>query len=109
MLKIVSTLLSALVFSSLVFAQQEGDPGSQKNLSEMKQKVLSHMDKAIAEMQNGKSCVSAATTREALKTCRENHQKAMHELRQQRQQDRDQFRQHRRHDRPEPQGEPEGF
>ena len=62
MLKIVSTLYRLWFFLTRVCSAGRR-AGKSKNLSEMKQKVLSHMDKAIAEMQNGKSCVSAATTR----------------------------------------------
>jgi hypothetical protein len=41
-----------------------------KRFEARKSSVLSHMDKRIALIQEGKSCVQAATSRDALKSCR---------------------------------------
>lgn len=62
-------MIMALVSTS-VFAQNASTANTQAaNLEQVKQMTLAHMDKRIAIIQEGKTCVQSATTREALKAC----------------------------------------
>jgi hypothetical protein len=62
-------VLMALVSTS-VFAQNATTTNNQAaNLEQVKQMQLAHMDKRIAIIQEGKTCVQSATTRDAVKAC----------------------------------------
>jgi hypothetical protein len=58
-------LLALALFSTVSFAEDNA------NFEEHKKEILTKIDKRIAMMNEHKSCVSACTSQEALKKCRE--------------------------------------
>lgn len=77
-------ILSLFLLSTLSFASDEGKKGGQltdEQKAEMhakaKAEILAHMDKRIAALQEGKSCISAANDREQIKSCRKTLQSKM--------------------------------
>jgi hypothetical protein len=72
-------LVSLLALSTHVMADQHE---KEMNVEEVKQKMLTHIDKRISAMQEHRSCVSSAKDKEALKACRnkmKSHRDAMKE------------------------------
>lgn len=66
-------LVAIIVVGSVcAFADHHEENMEGKNFDEMKAKMSQHLDERIANLSEAKSCVSAATTKEALKDC---HQK----------------------------------
>ena len=62
-------LIVALCLTSLsVFAD---DSSKEMNFADAKAKMLAHLDERIAHVNKAKECVNAATTKEALKACRD--------------------------------------
>lgn len=59
-------LILALTLSSLQAFANPTEPDFQ----EMKTNIVNHFDKKIAQLQEGKTCVSAAKDKEGLKACR---------------------------------------
>lgn len=75
--------MRALVFTflflpALGFANQK-----QENLNEVKSKITSNIDKRISNLNTFKSCINSASTREQMKSCRENHRSSSKALKSQ--------------------------
>jgi hypothetical protein len=47
------------------------DTSKELKIEEVKSKMISHLDQRIEHINKTKSCVSSATTKDAIKTCRE--------------------------------------
>lgn len=63
------TLILALLFlPALSFAEEK-----QENLSEVKAKIASNIDKRISNLNTFKSCIQSASSKEQMKSCREKH------------------------------------
>lgn len=54
----------------MIFALLSTSVFAEEDLSKAKEHMTASLDKRIALMQEAKSCVAAATTKEALKACR---------------------------------------
>lgn len=67
-----------------------------ENFSKAKEMALSHIDKRLTLDQAHRSCVSAASDREALKACREKHQTSMQSLKSDRKGMKEKFREGRK-------------
>lgn len=70
-------MASLCVFSMTAFAEEQ-----KERFEEMKKNLSSQIEERIGHLQEAKSCVNAATDREALKACREKmkeHRKEMRE------------------------------
>lgn len=79
-----AVLLSLIILP--VFSQNydsnRRDRGQNKNsIEEKKTKILSHIDQRISLLQQSKSCVSAASSRDDLRNCREQTRTKMDALR----------------------------
>jgi ArsR family metal-binding transcriptional regulator len=74
-------LLLLSILSTLTFAQNKN-----VNIEEVKSRALSFMDKKITILQDGKSCVNSASSREELKSCRKNLKEKMKAFRTERKQ-----------------------
>ncbi|MCB9062660.1 MAG: hypothetical protein H6622_14140 [Halobacteriovoraceae bacterium] len=65
-----------LLSSIQIFSQEESiDSG---NFEEMKQKMMTRIDKRIADINEHKACVSAASDIEQLKECRKKNKQKKH-------------------------------
>jgi hypothetical protein len=88
MKKSTKILLGVLLLSSSIFAnevenkQQRCPEGTKcigenqlknKNIDELKTKILEKIDNRIMKMQENKNCVQSSTTIEQLKACRPKH------------------------------------
>lgn len=73
-------LVSALMLTTtLAFAQNEKP--NKPTVEQQKAKILEGIEKRASILNEFKSCVTSASDRDALKTCRETHKKANQELR----------------------------
>lgn len=59
------------LFSLAAFADHHEEDDKGKTFEEKKANMLQHIDKRISNMNEMKSCVSAAADKDALKACRE--------------------------------------
>lgn len=75
---ILTTLLS-LVFLNPVFAS--GEKAKEQRLDKIKSHVVQHLEKRIITLRQGKSCINAAKSKEALKGCRKEMKSKMATLR----------------------------
>lgn len=69
-------IIIALLLTTVSLAE-EGE-----NLAEAKQKISSHIDKKISQLNAHKSCVQAATSHDQLKSCRQSHREEVKSLNQ---------------------------
>jgi hypothetical protein len=67
-------LLALALFSAVTFAEDNA------NFEEHKKEILSKIDKRIAMMNEHKSCVSSASSKDALKKCRESIKEEKNEM-----------------------------
>ncbi len=63
-------LVLSLSLSSLSVFAHDHDKGP--SLEDAKAKILAHLEKRISHINETKTCVSAATSKEALKVCKDN-------------------------------------
>lgn len=68
-------LLIATLLMSTAFANHHDEKG--KTVEEIKTKVSAHIDQKISSLQAHKACVQGASTKEALKACRDSHKDEM--------------------------------
>lgn len=61
-------------------------------LASAKQRILANADQRIGAIQNLKSCVQGAASKDQLKSCRDNHKTAMKQLREENKGERKAFR-----------------
>jgi hypothetical protein len=74
-------LLMLSLLSTLTFAQTKT-----VNIEEVKSRALSFMDKKIAILQDGKSCINSASSKDELKSCRKSIKEKMKNFRSERKQ-----------------------
>jgi flagellar biosynthesis regulator FlaF len=85
-------LIATLLIS---FAYAEEDKKSD-NIAQMKERASANIDQRIALLQAHKSCVQAASDREAMKACRKSNKEAMKKLHQENKGEREQFKEDRK-------------
>lgn len=68
-------ILAVLLVTS-AFAQDK----KEEKIEEVKQQILSRIDKRISAIQEHKSCIQGASSREQIKSCRDSHKESMKKL-----------------------------
>jgi len=74
-------ILILSIVSALTFAQ--GGPGGQRDMGKFKEKATARLDQKISILQEAKSCISAAGSKEEMKACRKSTKEKMKALREQ--------------------------
>ena len=69
-----------LLITTLIMSVAYADDKKEANLDEVKQKIAANIDQKISALQAHKGCVQGASSKEALKGCRESHKDAMKKL-----------------------------
>jgi|GEM_PF-2365972 len=69
-----------LLITTLIMSVAYADEKKEPNLDEVKQKIAAHIDQKISALQAHKGCVQGASSKEALKDCRQSHKEAMKKL-----------------------------
>jgi len=74
MKKIVLLLSASFVFTSPSFAAKG------ERMEARKAQMTAHLDKKIAQLNEHKSCISAATGKDSMKACKKAHKQKMKDL-----------------------------
>ena len=77
MKKLLLVFTMMFLFQSMAYA----DEGKGKRIEEKKGRILENIDKKIGFLNNFKTCVTSASSREELKSCRMTNKKIMKEFR----------------------------
>ena len=85
-MKAILTIAAAICALSATQVFAQGNP--QDKAAAQKQEALANVDARIAELNNLKSCISGASTADAMKGCREKHREAAQNFRAQHMQER---------------------
>lgn len=99
-------MFATFFFQGPAFAQQDGQG---KNLQDVKNKILQRIQKKKRMINAFENCVSSANSREALKSCRQQHKTAMKNFRENDRQMRENFREKRQQRREKRQNRRDGF
>jgi cell shape-determining protein MreC len=83
-----------VLFSGVSFADSDGEKG--KSIEQVKANILEKMDKKISTLNRFKSCVSSASSHDAIKTCRQQKKESMKAIKKENKKERKHFRDERK-------------
>jgi hypothetical protein len=69
-----------LLIATLIMSVAYADEKKEANLDEVKQRIAANIDQKISALQAHKGCVQGASSKEALRECRNSHKAAMKKL-----------------------------
>jgi len=69
-----------LLIATLIMSVAYADEKKEQNLEEVKQKISANIDQKISALQAHKGCVQGASSKEALRGCRNSHKASMKKI-----------------------------
>lgn len=92
--KMIVVLAVLFIFPAISLADEEENKG--KNIEDIKSHILQKMDKKISILNNFKSCVSSASSHDAIKSCRQQKKESMKAIKGEHKGKRKEFREDRK-------------